>query len=212
MTEPNQTPDLKKTLTDIETEFQVTLDFYQKYVFPMYDKAWKQYLKDGEDRRVNGRLKDWESNVYSSITQKFVDVMFANYYDSEIFIKVMGVDEQGKRGEKVLKRIFDEIFEKTKVRPQVDCMAKDSFVCGNGYIKGLWMKEDLTVSRFSKKGVKKDYLIRSVSLPSCKYVSNYHILPEPTCESVDSARYVYEIKFLNLQSRKMKLLNWRRYS
>ena len=189
--------DKKKKMTKIEEEFNNVSDFYRKYVYPLFIKAWKQYLKDGEDRRRVGQLKEWESNVYTSVTQKLVDTMFSNFYDSEIFLNVIGLDEKGKKMEGVMKNLFNQIIEKTNVRGELEESAKDSFVCGYGVMKAIWKTEEVKVSRISNSK-KKEFIISKYNLPSSRYVSNMRLFIDPIAKSIDDARYVYELRYLNI--------------
>jgi hypothetical protein len=182
--------------TPKEMELQRIKKFYEDYVFPLYDHAWKRYMKDSSLRERY--LKDWQTNIFTSITQKLVDVMYASVYNAKIGYEVKGRDQRGVETENAVRDLLDYFFEIAKGREVIQTFSFEAMVTGKGYMKTFWNEEKECAKR-TQDGKKKEYVLKEEKNPSFRAISSYNLLIDPIAEDIDGARFVYELDFLTME-------------
>lgn len=187
-----------------ERELRESKKTIETYLFPLYKKSWKAYLKDNSDRKQF--LKDWETNIFSSMTQKSIDVMFASLYDAQTGYNVSGRNGDGVRNEANVRTYMDYLYEVSQGKRALEFSAFDSFVVGSGFLKVKWKEQKRYVTRISG-GQKKNYVFEDTKRPIVCAVSPFNIFFDVRSADIKDS-YVYETHYITKKEASRQFLGY----
>jgi hypothetical protein len=165
---------------------------FERFLWPMYVSAWKNYLLYTMDRQEV--IHGFQTNIKVPIIKAFVDTMWTSVYDNALNTKVSGRKKDSHKTAQSMKNFLDWCFSVSNSRPQFMEAAKESMLTGIGFLKTGFVSEERILE--FKKGLKKMQASYIDERPYIKYVSQFDMFYDPSAKSFRESPYKIERKIM----------------